>query len=56
MVFVNFVHNVIDFVHDYNFISDFCLICIALFAYLYRQNRIVYMILLFSAFSRFYYN
>ncbi len=23
MVFVNFVHNVIDFVHDYNFISDF---------------------------------
>lgn len=23
MVFVNFVHNIIDFVHDYNFISDF---------------------------------
>lgn len=23
MVFVNFVHNVIDFVHDYNFISNF---------------------------------
>lgn len=56
MVFVNFIHNVIDFVHDYNFISDFLFNMYSAFAYLYRQTRIVYMILLFSAFSRFYYN
>lgn len=55
MVFVNFIHNVIDFVHNYNFISDFLFNMYSAFAYLYRQNRIVYMILLFSAFSRFYY-